>query len=60
MSKRTTAEQREAFIVRHVGSETFATVAELAGVSQSELARAAYVRSIEPCYDEAMVAEELA
>jgi predicted HTH domain antitoxin len=42
------------------GDISFAAVAELAGVSQSELARAAYVRGIEPFYDEAMVAEELA
>lgn len=41
------------------GGISFAAVAEQARVSQAELARAAYVRNVEPPFDEAMVAEEL-
>ena len=42
------------------GGISFAAAAEQAGVTQAELARAAYVREIEPPYDESMVAEEIA
>lgn len=42
------------------GGMTFAAAAEQAGITQAELARAAYVRGIEPPYDQAMMAEELA
>ncbi len=42
------------------GGISFGAAAEIAGISQSELARSAYVRNIEPPYDEKMVAEELA
>jgi hypothetical protein len=42
------------------GGISFAAAAEQAGVTQPELARAAYVRAIDPPYDEAMLAEELA
>jgi predicted HTH domain antitoxin len=42
------------------GNMSFAAAAEQAGVSQAELARAAYVRGIEPPYDETMIAETLA
>jgi len=42
------------------GGISFAAAAEQAGVTQPELARSAYVRAIEPPYDEAMVAEEVA
>ncbi len=38
---------------------SFAAAAEQAGVSQTELAHAAYARNMEPPFDEAMVAEEL-
>ena len=41
------------------GGMSFAAAAEQAGVSLAELARFAYVRSMEPPFDEAMVAEEL-
>jgi hypothetical protein len=41
------------------GGISFAAAAEEAGVTQPELARAAYVRAIEPPFDETMVAEEL-
>ena len=41
------------------GGISFAAAAEEAGITQPELARAAYVRSIEPPFDEAMVEEEL-
>lgn len=41
------------------GGISFAAVAEVAGISQAELARAAYVRGIEPPFDEAMFEEEL-
>jgi lambda repressor-like predicted transcriptional regulator len=41
------------------GGMSFAAAAEQAGVSHSELARAAYVRNIEPPFDQNMVAEEL-
>jgi hypothetical protein len=42
------------------GAISFAAAAEQAGVSQSELARAAYVRGMEPPTDPQMTAEELA
>lgn len=42
-----------------LGGMSFAAAAEQAGVSLAELARFAYVRNIEPPFDEAMVAEEL-
>jgi hypothetical protein len=42
------------------GYISFAAAAEEASVTQPELARAAYVRAIEPPFDEAMVAEEVA
>ena len=42
------------------GGLSFAAAAELAGVSQPELARAAYVRGMEPPIDSTMAAEELA
>jgi predicted HTH domain antitoxin len=41
------------------GGMSFAAAAEQAGVSLPELARAAYVRNIEPPFDQDMVAEEL-
>jgi predicted HTH domain antitoxin len=41
------------------GNISFAAAAEQAGVSIAELARAAYVRNIEPAFDPEMVAEEL-
>lgn len=41
------------------GGISFAAAAEQAGVSQPELARAAYVRNMEPLFDETMVAKEL-
>ena len=41
------------------GGISFAAAAEQAGVSQPELARAAYVRNMEPPFDETTVAEEL-
>ncbi len=41
------------------GGISFAAAAEAAGVSQSLLARAAYVRGMEPPFDEAMVEEEM-
>jgi hypothetical protein len=41
------------------GGMSFAAAAEHAGVSVPELARAAYVRHIEPPFDQDMVAEEL-
>ena len=41
------------------GGISFAAAAEQAGVSQAELAREAYVRGIEPPYDEMMVMGEL-
>jgi hypothetical protein len=41
------------------GGISFAAAAEQAGVTQPELARAPYVRAIEPPFDEAMVEEEL-
>lgn len=41
------------------GGMSFAAAAEQAGVSLSELARVAYVRHIEPPFDQDMVAEEL-
>lgn len=42
------------------GGLSFAAAAEQAGVSQPELARAAYVRGMEPPNDPKMAAEELA
>jgi hypothetical protein len=42
------------------GGISFAAASEQAGVSQAELARAAYVRGLEPPYDPGMAAEELA
>lgn len=41
------------------GGVSFAAVAEQAGVSQSELARHAYVRGMEPPYSPASLAEEI-
>jgi hypothetical protein len=41
------------------GGISFAAAAEAAGVSQSALARAAYVRGMEPPFDETMVADEV-
>jgi hypothetical protein len=41
------------------GGMSFAAAAGHAGVSVPELARAAYVRHIEPPFDQDMVAEEL-
>lgn len=41
------------------GGISFAAAAEQAGVSIPELARAAYVRNIEPPFDQEMVSEEL-
>jgi hypothetical protein len=42
------------------GGISFAAAAELAGVSQPDLARAAYARGMEPLTDPNMAAEELA
>jgi predicted HTH domain antitoxin len=41
------------------GGMSFGAAAELAGVTQAELARQAYVRGVEPPFDEAMLEEEL-
>ena len=41
------------------GGMSFAAAAEQAGVTQPELARHAYVRGIEPPYDQTLLAEEL-
>jgi hypothetical protein len=38
---------------------SFGAAAQLAGVSQSELARQAYVRGMEPPFSEKMLTEEL-
>jgi hypothetical protein len=43
-----------------LGGMSFAAAAEQAGVTQAELARAAYVRGFEPPYDPTMAVEELA
>jgi hypothetical protein len=42
------------------GGISFAAAAEQAGVTQPELARAAYVRGFEPPFDATTAAEELA
>lgn len=42
-----------------LGGMSFAAAAEMAGVGQDELARAAYVRGMSAPYDEDMVTEEI-